>query len=273
MARDNDETRLNYTSVGEPGLPAVLFLHGFMGSSGDWAEAAGSLDGRAFAVAVDLPGHGASVGLSPETYTVEGVARAIIRVMDDLRVQKASLVGYSMGGRLALYLALRHPERFTRLLLESASPGLQCERERAARRDADEERARRLDSGDFEMFLRDWYRQPVFEPLARDEKLLQGTIEARRRNDPVELAWSLRGMGTGVQPSLWGELAGLRVPALAVTGELDGKFVGISRRMSGISQKVHDIIVPGVGHNVRAEAPRAYSALLRSFFDADPFHE
>ena len=261
-------TGLGYSSFGEPGLPAVLFLHGFMGSSEDWAAAAAALEGRAFAVAVDLPGHGASLGLSPETYTIEGAARAVVRVLDDLGVEEASLVGYSMGGRLALYLALRHPGRCARLMLESASPGLESTEERAARRDADEERARRLESGDFEEFLRDWYRQPLFASLARDDELLRSTIEARRRNDPAELARSLRGMGTGTQPPLWEELAGLRTPTLAVAGELDGKFVEISRRMEGISPKVRTVVVPRVGHNVRVEAPEAYEALLQAFLES-----
>ena len=273
MARANSGTRLTYTSFGKTSLPAVIFLHGFMGSSEDWAEAAKSLEGRAFAVAVDLPGHGASVGLPPEVYTVEGAARAIVEAMDDLRVEEAVLAGYSMGGRLALYLALRYPQRFTKLLLESASPGLRDERERAARRDADEEKALRLESGDFETFLREWYRQPLFRSLARDEKLLRSTMETRRRNDPAELARSLRGTGTGAQPSLWGELAGLRIPTLAVAGEMDDKFVEISRRMSSITPEVRSVVVPGVGHNVRAEAPGTYSALLQNFLDAKRFDE
>ena len=266
--RETGGTRLNYWSIGDPGLPTVLFLHGFMGSSDDWRVVAEALEDRAFAVAVDLPGHGASLGLTPEAYTTEGAAAAVIRALDDLGVEKAALVGYSMGGRLALCMALRYPERCSRLLLESSSPGLEGEEERATRRAADEERARRLESEDFEAFLQDWYRQPLFAPLARDERLLRNTLEARRRNDPAELARSLRGMGAGAQPPLWGELAGLRVPALAVAGELDGKFVEIARRMSRITPKVRTAVIPGVGHNVRAEAPGRYSVLLQTFLEA-----
>ena len=128
---------------------------------------------------------------------MEGTARAVVRTLDELEARRPVIVGYSMGGRLALYLALRYPERCTGLFLESASPGLESAGEREARRDADEEKAKRLESGDFENFLRDWYRQPLFAPLAREERLLWRTIEARRRNDPSELARSLRGMGTG----------------------------------------------------------------------------
>jgi len=253
---------------GSPGLPVVLFLHGFMGSSADWQNVIGAIRDRALCIAPDLPGHGTSLGLTPDTsYTVEGAARAVVNTLDELEVGCPVIVGYSMGGRLALYLSLRYPERCAGLFLESASPGLESEEERTARRAADEEKAKRLESGDFEKFLGDWYRQPLFAPLEEDEGLLRRTIESRRRNDPLELARSLRGMGTGSQPSLWGELESLAVPALAVAGGLDGKYAGISSRMARISPRIEPVVIPGVGHNVRAEAPAEYAALLLRFLD------
>lgn len=216
-------------------------------------------------IALDLPGHGTSIGLPQETYTFEGAARSIIRLLDELQTDRAALVGYSMGGRLTLHLTLNHPERFTGLLLESTSPGLEKEEDRAARRAADEEKAQRLETEDFGEFLQDWYRQPLFESLACDEAVLQETIKARKNNDPSELAKSLRGMGTGSQPSLWRELPELWVPALAVTGELDEKFVGISRRMAASSTRLKMVVISGVGHNVHVEAPKEYLGLLRRF--------
>ena len=140
------------------------------------------MEDRTYCIAVDLPGHGASLGLPPDTYTIEGATRAVIRTLDDIQVSRPVVAGYSMGGRLALYLALRFPERCAGLILESASPGLESASERAARRAADESKAERLQSGDFEAFLRDWYAQPLFASLAQDENLLHRTIEARRRN-------------------------------------------------------------------------------------------
>ena len=252
---------------GSPENPDVLCLHGFMGSATDWQDVATAIGDRALCIALDLPGHGGSLDLTPEAYTMEGTARAVVRTLDELEARRPVIVGYSMGGRLALYLALRYPERCTGLFLESASPGLESAGEREARRVADEEKAKRLESGDFENFLRDWYRQPLFAPLAREEMLLWRTIEARRRNDPSELARSLRGMGTGSQPSLWEALESLAVPALAVTGELDGKYAGISSRMASICAKVESVVVPGVGHNVHDEAPAQYVALLGRFLD------
>jgi 2-succinyl-6-hydroxy-2,4-cyclohexadiene-1-carboxylate synthase len=258
---------LSHKLFGSPENPDVLCLHGFMGSAGDWQDVATAIGDRAFCIAPDLPGHGGSLNLTQNAYTMEGTARAVVRTLDELETRRPVIVGYSMGGRLALYLALRYPERCAGLFLESASPGLGSSGERAARRDADEEKAKWLESVDFENFLRDWYRQPLFAPLAREEALLRRTIEARRRNDPSELARSLRGMGTGSQPSLWEDLESLAVPALAVAGELDGKYAGISSRMASISPKVEPVMIPGVGHNAHDEAPAEYVALLGRFLD------
>jgi 2-succinyl-6-hydroxy-2,4-cyclohexadiene-1-carboxylate synthase len=256
---------LAYLTAGDPRHPAVLFLHGFMGSSEDWRGVMEALEDRFYCVAPDLPGHGASLGLSLATYTIEGTARMVLDSLGELGIERPVLVGYSMGGRLAMYLALRHPARFAGLFLESASPGLESAEERRSRREADESRAKRLESEDFERFLEDWYRQPLFASLTRNEALLRRTIEARRRNDPAELAKSLRGMRTGSQPSLWGELPGLRVPALAVAGALDEKYVRVTKRMETASPVISFAVITGVGHNVHAEAPRRYLETLQDF--------
>jgi 2-succinyl-6-hydroxy-2,4-cyclohexadiene-1-carboxylate synthase len=258
---------LTYEVSGERRSPAVLFLHGFMGSSADWRDITATMRDHALCIALDLPGHGASLGLRPEAYTIEESARTVIHVLDKLEVQRPVMVGYSMGGRLALYLALRRPERCAGLFLESASPGLESQEERTARRASDEEKAKRLETEGFEAFLRDWYGQPLFASLARDRMLLQRTIEARRRNDPIELARSLRGMGTGSQPSLWGELQSLTVPALAVAGGLDEKYAAISSRMAAISPRIDSELVQGAGHNVHDEALAEYVTLLGNFLD------
>lgn len=256
---------LSYTTSGAGGHP-VLFLHGFMGRSEDWEGISAGL-GKGFrSIAVDLPGHGNSLGLPEEAYTMEGAANAAIRTLDELGIETASLAGYSMGGRLALYFALRFSERCERLFLESSSPGLKTEEERIVRRKADEEKAKRLETGDFEAFLEEWYRMPLFATL--DDGVVKSLIEKRRGNAPSELAKSLRGMGTGSQPSLWEELENLRAPMLAVAGELDRKFVGIARGMAERSSRISIQITPGAGHNVRVEAPGEYSKLLGEFLEA-----
>lgn len=258
---------LSYAVSGDRDRPTIIFLHGFLGSAGDWREVMAAMSDEVHCVAVDLPGHGLSVGLPEETYTFENAARAVILTLDVLQVDRATFVGYSMGGRLALYLALHYPARCAGLFLESGSPGLESAEEREARRAADEGKARRLETEDFEEFLRDWYRQPLFAPLARDDEFLRRTLEARRKNDPRELAKSLLGMGTGSQPSLWEELSGLQTPTLAVAGGLDEKFVEILHRMKTVCSRLRTAVVPHVGHSVGAEAPGEYLLLLRDFVD------
>ena len=259
---------LHHTTAGDDSDPALVFLHGFMGSSADWLDVTLALEDRFRCIALDLPGHGASLGLPSGSYSFEGAARATVRTLDELNVLRATFVGYSMGGRLALYLALRYPERCAALFLESASPGLEGVAEREARRRSDREKAARLASGDFEQFLMDWYSQPLFTSLARRDGPFEEMITARRGNDPAELALALTGMSTGAQPSLWGELPDLDVPALAVAGELDEKFVALAQRMAGASPNMRAAVVPGTGHNVRVEAPEEYVASLKGFLEA-----
>lgn len=239
-----------------------------MGSGSDWNGVVSALEEKFYCVVVDLPGHGLSLRLPSETYTVEGAARELLTLISGLHTNSPILVGYSMGGRLALHLALRHPEQCRALFLESASPGLEDAADQNARRRADEEKARRLESGDFEEFLKDWYEQPVFTSLARNKELLRQTFESRLSNVPEELAKSLRGMGTGSQTPLWQELDGLSVPTLAVAGELDGKFVQIGRRMEAESRMVRFVRMPGASHKLHAESTGGYIRLLQDFAES-----
>ena len=246
------------------GPNTVLFLHGFMGAARDWARMMEALGEGYRCLAVDLPGHGASVGLPEAAYTMEGAARMIADALDDADIARCAVVGYSMGGRLALYFALHFPERCTQLLLESASPGLATEAERTARRAVDEGRAVQI-LDDFEGFLEDWYRMPLFASLARHEGLIESMQKARSRNAPVELTRSLRGMGTGRQPSLWSRLPALSMPTLVMAGALDGKFAEIAHLMAAHTQRIHAALISDAGHIVHAERPTAYLSTLRTF--------
>ncbi len=252
---------LPHTITGPPEAPVVLFLHGFMGNSSDWDEIIDQLAGEVRCLAVDLPGHGEAVGLDDEAYTFEGTAAALVDTLDVLGIQRCRVVGYSMGGRLALYVALRYPERCGRLVLESASPGLRTADERAERRRLDDWRAEALEA-DFDGFLDRWVQLPIFASLGDDERA--AFIEQRRRNDPTELAQSLRGSGTGQQPSLWSDLDHLTVPTLAVAGTADPKFADLAFAMSVAGPTIIPMLV-SAGHTVHTEQPRLFAALVRDF--------
>lgn len=259
------DVMLNYITVGSRSAAPVLFLHGFMGRAANWRPVMEAIQERAFCLAVDLSGHGASVALPKAAYTMEGTARGLVEVLDAEDVARCAVVGYSMGGRTALYFALHASERVQGLLLESASPGLATEAERAARRRVDRTRAARI-ADDFEAFLRDWYRQPLFASLVRHD-LVDAMVTRRRRNRPDELGKSLRGMGTGAQLSLWERIPALRIPTRVLTGRLDEKYVGITQRMARMNARLRPAIVPEAGHNVHAERPTRFLDQLGRFLD------
>ena len=234
--------------------PPVLLLHGFMGRGADWDAVRPALASRDVR-SPDLPGHGAAIGLDAGAYTCDGAADRLLAGVGGA----VDVVGYSMGARLALHLAVRHPARVRRLVLVSGSPGLRTEGERAARRRLDAERAEAI-ARDLPGFLHDWYRMPLFQSL---RPALRDRLEADRaaHNDPAELDRSLAGMGTGAQPPHWDALAGISARATAVAGALDPKFVALAREMAAAGP-VEPIVLGGAGHMLAAERPDALAALL-----------
>lgn len=256
---------LHHTVTGPPDAPPIVLLHGFLGAAADWAEVAETLADAFRCVAVDLPGHGGSVDLPSEAYTFDGALAALAATLDDLGIERARMVGYSMGGRLALGFALAYPERVPRLVLESASPGLRTPAERAGRRAEDEARAREIER-DFDGFLRQWYHQPVFASLAARPKLRGAMEAARRENRPDEIARALRGLGTGRQPALWDDLERLAMPTYALAGDLDPKYAQLADEMAAFGPPVMPLVIAGAGHTVHAEQPRLFARVLRAFF-------
>jgi 2-succinyl-6-hydroxy-2,4-cyclohexadiene-1-carboxylate synthase len=234
-----------------------------MGSSGDWNPIMRGLSREAFCLAVDLPGHGASIDAPSWEFSMEGATQALADVLDDAGVERCTLVGYSMGGRVALYFARHHSLRVRRLVLESSTPGLRTEAERAARRAVDARRARSIRE-DLADFLANWYRMPLFASLAQHD-LVDSMVERRRGNDPDALARALDGLGTGAQPSLWTELGAIDVPALLLAGELDEKYVQITAAMKARNPAMRRVVVPDAGHNIHAERPQAFLSHLVDF--------
>lgn len=244
--------------------PALLFLHGFMGSGQDWMEVVEALPERR-CILVDLPGHGLSADCPIDCHPMPRVARALVVVLDELEFEQCIPVGYSMGGRLALYLALAHPDRCGALVVESGSAGLDTEEERDNRRQWDESKASELERQGLDAFLEDWYRQPLFRSIGRDAARFAALMDRRRHNDPAGLASSLRFMGTGSQPSLWSQVAGIPFPWLAVAGELDPRYRKTLRDMVSHSKKGRLVTIPDAGHNTHFENPEAFSRALREF--------
>jgi 2-succinyl-6-hydroxy-2,4-cyclohexadiene-1-carboxylate synthase len=255
-------------------MPRVLLLHGFTGSAASWQEAADRLEaGGVTAHALDLPGHGHRTGeREAESFTLPAVVQEIDRALRDgagdagPATDGVWLLGYSMGGRIALHYALQRPDRIAGLILESASPGLDTPDERSARRSSDETLAAALESEGIEAFVNRWESLPLFatqrslpEADRRAERL------ARLSNDPDSLAASLRGLGTGRLPSLWGRLEEVALPVLILVGALDPKFVEIGERMADLVPGAALTAVPDAGHNVHLERPAEWCRAVTDF--------
>jgi len=254
----DNRSSLYFECHGDRVNPPLLMLHGFMGCIADWQKVIAGLIDHFYCIAVDLPGHGKSVGFAPaQKWGMAQTAAAIVQLLKQQKIPRTHLLGYSMGGRLALYLAIPFPQYFEKVLLESASPGLMSNEERQTRLQGDERIARRLESGDFQKFLLEWYEMDFFQTL-RNHPDFSAMFARRRQNDPQALAKSLREMGTGQQPSLWPELPRIKFPPLLVIGEKDAKFRAIAQKMAATNPKICQSIIPGCGHNVHFEAPEIF---------------
>ncbi len=239
------------------GAPAetVLLLHGFAGTGRTWDVVARKLSGRGLAVLTpDLPGHGDNAAhVGPITFqtTVEWLlAQAPAQFL---------LCGYSMGGRIALHLALAAPDRVSRLVLVSTTAGIADPADRAQRLAEDRALADRLCDGDFEEFVASWRTRDAFagdSAAARD-----AAASEQRRNRPESLAEALRGLGTGSMEPLWGRLGELQMPVTVVAGDRDARFLAYGRRLADGLPLGQLVTMPG-GHGLVWEQPDLIAAVL-----------
>lgn len=256
----------HYTTSGT-GDP-IVFLHGFTGSGDNWQPITQNLVPAFQTITIDLPGHGQTDSpADPARYQIEAVAADLHVFIAEVIQVPVHLVGYSMGGRLALYFALHYPQSIQKLVLESASPGLATEAERQARRASDDQLAARILQNGLAAFVEAWDNLPLF--ASQSPEIRQRLHLQRLQNSPIGLANSLRGMGTGGQPSLWGLLGSLKPSTLLINGAMDSKFVSIGEQMADLMPRAQRRTVIGAGHAVHLENPSAYHATLRAFFADD----
>jgi 2-succinyl-6-hydroxy-2,4-cyclohexadiene-1-carboxylate synthase len=255
--------KIHYQLYGESHRPKLLFLHGFMGCGDDFSCIINALLPEFCCLTVDLPGHGLTEVLEANGYDMAVIASALLNLLQALNFSSCHLIGYSMGGRLALYLACQFPQQFLSVFLESASPGLTTDVERVLRQQQDEILATKLESEDWSVFLARWYAQPFFDTL-KDSPYFAAVIQRRLRNCPHQLAKALRGLGTGIQPSLWNEMAALTMPITLAVGDRDQKFLQINQSMAIRQPLAQLMLIPDCGHAVHAENPAAFAAALQA---------
>jgi len=234
--------------------PTIVLLHGFTQTGRSWEPTVAALGERYRALAPDIRGHGTAAGARPVDFAS---VRADVLA---LAPERFALAGYSMGGRLALGLALAAPERVSRLVLVGASPGIADPAERRARRAADDALADRVEAEGIEAFARAWAALPLWD--GQPSAVAAAAHAMRLEQSPAGLAAALRGLGTGAMESLWERLPELTIPVALVVGERDAKFRAIAERMAPALADVTLDVVPGAGHAVQLEMPAALAAIL-----------
>ena len=269
--------------------PDLLCLHGFTGDTSTWApfvEAGGTpnpakgpqrdvngLRSKPVAwsnyrtIRVDLIGHGRSDSPpDPKRYTMKHAVDDLKALLHHLNVERTALLGYSLGGRVALHFALEAPEMLTALVLESASPGIPDDADREARRRSDAALADSILSDGLESFVDRWQSQALFASQLR----LPADVQSRQRTqrlsqNPLGLANSLRGMGAGSQDYLLPYLPSLHVPSLFLAGSLDQRYAALAPSMAAEVRDSRFQVIEDAGHAVHLEKPAEFEAAVTAF--------
>jgi len=232
--------------------PRLALVHGFTQTSRSWDGVADDLATDHELVLLDAPGHGESTEVRADLVTASGLlARS---------AGPSTWIGYSMGARLCLHVAVHHPEAAQGLVLLGATAGIEDDTERAARRAQDQATAARLAEEGVDAFLEGWLAQPLFAGLPRD----QAGLGDRRRNTVAGLSSSLELAGTGSQEPPWERLAGIAVPVLAMAGAEDARYAALAERIAAsVGGPAEVALVPGAGHAAHLEQPAAFLAAVR----------
>lgn len=247
-------------------------LHGFTGSATTWDFLRPALEDRHRLIAVDLPGHGRSSSPSdPGRYSLDRLAVDLSSLLDSLEVERAAIMGYSMGGRAALRFAIAQPHRVTALILESTSPGLGDAEERDARVRSDALLADAIERDGVEAFVSRWERLPLWQSQrAMSDAGRKALRQQRLANNALGLANSLRGASSGANQDVLDSARGIAVPTLIIVGELDTKYVDAGRQIAEAIPDARLQIIDDCGHAVHLEKPDVFAASTGSFLAAIP---
>ena len=244
----------------------LIYLHGFGGTGALFDSFASRFQRTVYAI--DLLGHGSSSSpLNPERYALDKQLHDLGSIITALshEAHSAHLLGYSMGGRLAMRLALQYPALFQSLTIESSSPGILSEEDREDRRKRDARLAESLLS-DMGSFFAAWNRLPLFaSPTDAPAALRRRFEQAQLHNNPSGLANSLIGFGAGTLPPIHEELKDLRMPFTIITGSLDKAYTDMWHTLIGQLPAARSVIIDGAGHRVHLDRPDAYIQHIQHF--------
>ena len=249
-------SHLHVHTRGSDQNPTLLLLHGFLGSSLDFNVLATLLEQKYHLLLVDLPGHGRSHIQSPPTF--EELALCLKQIITNLGKEKADLLGYSMGGRIALYTSCTFPKIFPQCTALSATPGLASKTEQKQRLKKDLKLCQHMN--DFPRFVKEWYEQPLFNSL-RKTSAFPSLLNIRLQEDPSQLQIALRGLSVANQPSLWEELK--NIPSLHyIYGEEDLAYATLATKIKAACPQARFTGIPNTGHALHIEAPEAVANLF-----------
>jgi len=247
--------------------PALMLLHGYTGSGRGMAGIASAFEGEFDVIAPDLPGHGRSADRAAgRGYGFDACVDDLVATLAANGHDAAHWLGYSMGARLALACAVRHPSRVASLVLLAGRAGIADPSERDARRVADEALAARIEAQGVEAFVHEWLAQPLFSTMQRlGPQFMARERAARLANDALGLAASLRVLGPAAQPPLFDALPRVTVPVLLVAGALDARFVAAARELARKLPRAEVCVIPDAGHAAHLEQPEAFLRVVREF--------
>lgn len=250
----------------KPELPALLLLHGFMGSHRVFDHLIPHLASFSNPLTIDLIGHGnTQTPDNPELYRTDNQVSQLKSVLKRLHLDPLFLYGYSMGGRLALQLATAYPEFFSGLILESAHCGLSSQEERESRAETDQKRAEELISNK-QKFLEHWSTLPLFAQTPEPYKTLYRKISEEQNSK--QMAYSLREFGSGVMPGVCNNLPALQLPVHLVAGSRDPAYVSRMTKMNGRIPDSHLYIVDDAGHRVHTDQPKNLLEIISGAMNA-----
>lgn len=248
--------------------PPVVLLHGFTGSLHTWYDLRRALDREFTTIAVDLVGHGASGSpASVERYRMRRAVDDLAALLRAIGFDRAAWLGYSLGGRVALQVAVHRPDSMSALILEGASPGIESAEGRQARVEADERLAQMIEHDGLETFVAYWEALPLWASQATTLTEVQRESLRRQRlgQRGIGLANSLRGMGTGSQEWLGDRLHEIGVPVLLTAGSLDERYAEIAREMALAIPESTVRLIDGAGHAAHLERPDAFEDAVLAF--------
>ena len=254
------------------GFP-LLLLHGFTGSGEGWREFKSYWITHSRAIAPDIIGHGKTDSPAEVTsYNIEMVAQDLNALLEELQIEKIDVLGYSMGGRLALTFAVNYPKKVRKLILESSTPGLETEDERKARQLQDDKLALLIKEQGIQIFVEYWENIPLFQSQKKLPESVQNNIRKQRlTNSSIGLMNSLYGMGTGAQPPWWDALKHIQSPTLLITGSKDEKFCQIAKKMAEGIKNSQLVSISDCGHAIHVEKPEIFGTIVSEFLTKDEF--